>query len=1102
MTVSPAQLQQLYLAYFGRPADFGGIDFYTTGDWDIWQVARAFSASPESQALYGTVFSDSVINAIYNNLFHRDAEPAGLLYWSQQVSSGVLTPGEVALAILLGAQNGDVASVTDKLEVANAFEGKLDTAEEITAYAGDKAAGIVRTFMGTVTSDHATVTTAIANLDALIASLLPPAPPAPAPAPPPSGGGGGGGGGGGSGSGGGGGGPGHGGGGTPPPPPPAVDATSSFVYHQGPAGTTPAGQPVTVGDLVLDHVTVAIGANTVATVSISNTAYASQAAASVGSIALGHVSVSAATSATVDLWVANHANGLGMATVGDITVSGITLDAATGAAVNCTIDSTAYARSGGLASVGDVAIGDVSFTGPGTHALYVRDKAQDVTSGDSTSGNLSVGVVSILETSATGSQGAEFSNRAITDVGNATVGSITMGDIDLATGNMAGLIVISNSADVHHTGAASAGSLTIGNLTVDAGGSGWDTTIIELDATSGDSAGLGGSVTGGSLTTGAISMTIASGTNQVELRALARQDGSGSASADVADISVASVAMQDVAATGSGAGELDVQHQAFVQAGHATCGNITIGTMDINAGGVAQTAAVHSIFISNSATAAVGAASVGTISIGNITAFTGAAGLVQMEVDNHALGGGLGAASGAVTIGNIAMTGTASSELRFVVTNYVNEGSSVGGVTVGNVSLNADVLTGAAEFNASLVAPGGTGLVDIAGIQVQAQHVGVYLNNTASASNAAGPTTIGDVSLAGGNAAAGPNHIEALGATGVADMTIGAVDLLANTNDFLSLAIGNDAASGPRGLLTVGNISLGLLDSGTNAAAGASAELAIRSNGAGTGDIVTGNITLASYGPTTNAAMATAMHASVSIASTSGTVTVGDITIFSGGYQGANLANTDNFGDLSSWFHASGTSVTIGDVDYSVYRGDAVIDVGAYLGARTIKGGQGANTVVDNADMNTIDLTASGAQVDRVYFVNSQAAVNDSGTAGSGGGVVTAAQAGIDMVTGAGVGDLISLWDATSGTSDAIDGSGGALIASGAGYSYADFLAGAEIAITQSNAAFYAAVVTDSVTLLKTTYVALNNSGVVAQIVGIAGDHDMTIATGTLQLIS
>jgi S-layer protein len=171
MAVTTAQLQQIYLAYFGRPADFDGIAFYTASNMDIWQVAAAFSASPESQALYGAGFSPTVINNIYNNLFNRDAEPDGLLYWSQQVATGKLSAAGAALGILLGAQNADLTTVNNKLAVSATFTAHLDTTPEILAYRGDAAAAVARNFLKTVTSDAATVTTATANVDATIANI-------------------------------------------------------------------------------------------------------------------------------------------------------------------------------------------------------------------------------------------------------------------------------------------------------------------------------------------------------------------------------------------------------------------------------------------------------------------------------------------------------------------------------------------------------------------------------------------------------------------------------------------------------------------------------------------------------------------------------------------------------------------------------------------------------------------------------------------------------------------------------------------------------------------------------------------------------------------
>ena len=173
MAVTATQLNQLYLAYFGRPADFDGITFYTTNPAaNINTVAAAFSASPESVALYGSAFNAAQINAIYQNLFNRDAEPAGLTYWSVEVASGRITPAGAALAILQGAQNADKTTADNKIAVATEFYAKLDTTSEITGYSGTSAAASARAFLKTVTDTAASVTTAKANLDTAVAAAV------------------------------------------------------------------------------------------------------------------------------------------------------------------------------------------------------------------------------------------------------------------------------------------------------------------------------------------------------------------------------------------------------------------------------------------------------------------------------------------------------------------------------------------------------------------------------------------------------------------------------------------------------------------------------------------------------------------------------------------------------------------------------------------------------------------------------------------------------------------------------------------------------------------------------------------------------------------
>jgi hypothetical protein len=166
---SKAFLQQAYLAYFGRPADVSGLAYYA--DQSEAQVKAAFSASPESQAFFGSMAVAAQINTIYNNLFNRDAEPAGLTYWSQEIGSGRLTLADAAMGILAGAQNDDKVAVANKLAASEAFTAALDTTAEILGYAGSAAVAPARAFLAAVDATAASLTTATAGVAAAVVSV-------------------------------------------------------------------------------------------------------------------------------------------------------------------------------------------------------------------------------------------------------------------------------------------------------------------------------------------------------------------------------------------------------------------------------------------------------------------------------------------------------------------------------------------------------------------------------------------------------------------------------------------------------------------------------------------------------------------------------------------------------------------------------------------------------------------------------------------------------------------------------------------------------------------------------------------------------------------
>lgn len=149
-----ASLQQLYVAYFNRPADPGGLAYWsaalTSEGASIADVSTAFSASAEYQGRYGGQTADQFVNAIYQQLFGRDAEAGGLEYWSSQLNSGVLTAGQLAAVIAQAASTNDALVRDNKVKAAIAFTEQLDTADEIAGFSTPAARAAAAAFLSSV----------------------------------------------------------------------------------------------------------------------------------------------------------------------------------------------------------------------------------------------------------------------------------------------------------------------------------------------------------------------------------------------------------------------------------------------------------------------------------------------------------------------------------------------------------------------------------------------------------------------------------------------------------------------------------------------------------------------------------------------------------------------------------------------------------------------------------------------------------------------------------------------------------------------------------------------------------------------------------------
>ncbi len=134
------QIQELYVAYFGRAADPAGLDYWVAAGTTQAEFASHMHAQAEFQDAYGSASTENQVNQIYKNLFDREADAAGLSYWTNQINNGVLQLAEIAVDLIWAAKNNsgsadDLAALNNRSAAAVAYtaEVKASTAA-MTAY--------------------------------------------------------------------------------------------------------------------------------------------------------------------------------------------------------------------------------------------------------------------------------------------------------------------------------------------------------------------------------------------------------------------------------------------------------------------------------------------------------------------------------------------------------------------------------------------------------------------------------------------------------------------------------------------------------------------------------------------------------------------------------------------------------------------------------------------------------------------------------------------------------------------------------------------------------------------------------------------------------
>jgi hypothetical protein len=142
------QTESLYVAYFGRAGDGPGYLYWTNSlasmeasgtpaATAVVNVANSFAVQPEAKAQYAFLASppatlsttdpvqiagvDSFISQVYQHLFNRAADSAGLTYWQTQILSGQVSVGSAVYAIANGSLGSDQGVLADKIVASQSF---------------------------------------------------------------------------------------------------------------------------------------------------------------------------------------------------------------------------------------------------------------------------------------------------------------------------------------------------------------------------------------------------------------------------------------------------------------------------------------------------------------------------------------------------------------------------------------------------------------------------------------------------------------------------------------------------------------------------------------------------------------------------------------------------------------------------------------------------------------------------------------------------------------------------------------------------------------------------------------------------------------------
>lgn len=157
--------QQMYVAYYGRPADPEGREYWAArfDDADeLESVLAAFGSSQEYYDNFSQLSNVELVNNLFKQMFSRDSDSEGTAFYVARLETGEATVVSIAKQIADGRQNADRDRLNNKVMIANALTRRIK--EEGLPYSQFEIE-FSRALLATVTEHQASIIQGLYGVD-------------------------------------------------------------------------------------------------------------------------------------------------------------------------------------------------------------------------------------------------------------------------------------------------------------------------------------------------------------------------------------------------------------------------------------------------------------------------------------------------------------------------------------------------------------------------------------------------------------------------------------------------------------------------------------------------------------------------------------------------------------------------------------------------------------------------------------------------------------------------------------------------------------------------------------------------------------------------